>query len=111
MAVSLKNRWTFAGDITSVLRDTDTVRRDTGTVISVEPRYRVWKESYVKGSWEYLNTAPSLRLGTSTQVGIGVGSFVASGVELEIMYKDLKATELGVDSRETNVWSQLHFFF
>ena len=106
-----KNRFTFVADITKVVRDLDTVSKDTGTVISIEPRYRVWKEGYLKASWEYLNTAPSLKLGHARQLGGGVSFFAVSGVELELMYKKLISNELGVESYEQNYWAQAHIYF
>jgi len=106
-----KGRFTFVAQVNDMLIDVPNVRRDSGTVIQIEPRFRIWKETYLKGSAEYLNTSPTLRLGSAKQYGVGVGSFVMSGLELEIMYKDLQSTELGVDSRETNMWAQAHMFF
>lgn len=106
-----KGRTTIVGSITNMLIDENSVRRDSGTLIAVEPRVRTWGETYVKGGYEYLNTALDLRNGKVAQYGLGVSSFIVSGVELEIMYKDMRATRLGVETKETNVWSQLHLFF
>lgn len=106
-----KGRLTVVADITKINLNVETVRQDTGTVITLEPRYRVWNESYLKGGWEYLNTASDLRLGRAKQFSIGISSFLVSGLELEVMYKELKTTELGVDSLERNLWGQMHFFF
>ncbi|MGZ3721508.1 MAG: hypothetical protein ACXVA9_01175 [Bdellovibrionales bacterium] len=106
-----KGRFTFVGSVNDMLMDLPGVRRDAGTVISAEPRFRVWRESYLKGSWEYLNTSPTLRQGNAKQYGIGASSFVASGFEFEVMYKDLQSTELGVDGHEKNIWAQAHMYF
>jgi hypothetical protein len=106
-----KGRLTFVGDITKVSLVTDTVRQDTGTIITAEPRVRIWRETYLKGSWEYLNTAPSLVLGSSTQWGAGFNSFLVSGVEFEVMYKDLTYKDNSTPFYEKNILGQLHFFF
>lgn len=104
-------RLTLVLQVDDMLLDVPDVRRDSGTVISVEPRVRVWRETYLKGSWEYLNTAPTFRQGHAQQYGGGLSSFLVSGVEMELMYKDMQASELGVDTRETNIWAQAHLFF
>lgn len=106
-----KGRTTIVATVTNMLIDETQVRRDSGTLMSIEPRVRVWGESYLKGSYEYLNTGLTLQLGKVNQYGLGLSSFILSGVEFEIMYKDMKSTLLGVESNEKNLWSQLHLFF
>lgn len=106
-----RGRLTTALDVTKVTRNVDLGSRDLGMVITVEPRVRVWRETYVKGGWEYLNTAPDLTQGKSTQFAAGVGSYLISGVEVEVMYKDLRYTENKVNHTENNIWTQFHLFF
>jgi hypothetical protein len=106
-----KGRFNFVGSVANMMTDEPNIRRDTGTLIQAEPRLRLWRETYLKTSYEYLNTSPTLRFGKATQYGVGFNAFLLSGLEFEIMYKALRSTEVGVDTKETNWWSQLHLFF
>ncbi len=98
-------------DITHLVIATPTVRTDSGTVITLEPRYRLWKENYLKLAWEYVNTGPTLRLGHAREIAGGFSSYIASGTEVELMYSEMKATELDIGTTERNVWAQVHLYF
>lgn len=106
-----KGRLTLVGDATKILMNEDLGPRNLGMVITVEPRLRVWREWYLKGAYEYLNTALDLTRGNSKQYSVGFSSFLISGLEWEVLYKDLQADDEGVKSSEQNLWTQLHIFF
>jgi hypothetical protein len=104
---------TMVADLTRVEREKD-LRKDTGVVMTLEPRYRFWRESYIKASYETLNTSRNLYTGKTNQMGVGISSFLISGIEAEIMYKDSKEVQhepSDYSLHEKFVWFQTHFFF
>lgn len=106
---------TVVADITRVEHEvalsTGTPSKDAGMVMTLEPRYRFWKETYVKASYETLNTARNLKEGKVTQTGIGLSAFPISSLELELMAKNLSGKEASRDVKESATWFQFHYFF
>lgn len=106
-----RGRLTAVADISKIVKNVDLGSRDLGMLVTVEPRVRVWRETYLKAGWEYLNTAPDLTLGKATQIGGGFSAFLYTGLEWEVMYKDLQYTQTNVNHSEKNLWSQFHLYF
>ncbi|MGE0527631.1 MAG: hypothetical protein AB7G93_12740 [Bdellovibrionales bacterium] len=98
-------------DFSRVERETTGVRKDTGTVITAENRFRVWRETYAKFNYENMSTARSLREGKAGAYSIGAASFLISSLQLELMYKSIAETDTGQDINEKMMLAQFHIFF
>ena len=98
-------------DSTHISRDQSGVAKDTGMVITLENRFRFWKETYAKLIYEKLNTAVDLSVGSASAMQLGVNSFLVSGLELELSYRDAKNTDaIGTTTSKTTMM-QIHFYF
>ncbi len=91
--------------------------KDSGLSMTIENRYRLWRENYAAFIYEKLNTGTDLNAGSATAMQLGIHSFLISSVELEFSYRDEKlaatASELnnaGSTSVKT-VLGQIHLFF
>lgn len=106
-----KGRLTLVSDFTKVAKKDPAGSRDLGMVITLEPRFRLWRENYLKAGYEYLNTAPDLSLGKGTQYSGGFSSYLISSLEIEFLYKDLNYTQNSTSFHEQNIWAQFHVYF
>jgi hypothetical protein len=88
-------------------------RVDKGTVMTLENKFRVWRENFLAVNYSNSNTNLALSEGSATQTGFGLKSFWLSGLETEIMINALKETSLATNttSNSTNTQLQLHLFF
>ncbi|MGE4132905.1 MAG: hypothetical protein AB7F86_14790 [Bdellovibrionales bacterium] len=104
-------RYTMVWDYTTVEKNQLNIRKDKGAVMTVENRLRVWKETYVKATYELLNTSLSLTDGKSTQTTVGAHFFPISGVEADVSYKTLSQDSAGTKTDTKALLAQLHLFF
>ncbi len=104
-------RWTMVWDYTIVSRDQKNIRIDKGTVMTLENRFRLAGENYLMLNHEMLGTSLQLQEGKAVQSTIGISSFPYSSLELQLLYKQMKLTSLGTDSKNTVTMAQMHLFF
>lgn len=111
------SKYTLVFDYTLVEKDEQNVRIDKGAVLTVENRFRFWRESYALLNYEMLSTSTSLRKGGTNQSTIGASFFPYASTEFQILYKQRKeqidadgATPASTVDTKTTM-AQLHFFF
>lgn len=110
-------KWIFQGDFTKMSRERVGLRSDSGAVITLENRFRFWKEFYGLFSYEMMNTALNLSEGESKQWSIGMTSFPISSVQFDIIYRDRDVTvaptnSTGVVSNHSKTaMAQVHWFY
>lgn len=104
-------RYTGVIDITHLSRDQAGVAKDTGMVITLENRFRFWKETYAKLIYEKLNTEVDLSVGSASAMQLGVNSFLTSGLELELTYRDFKNTDVVGTTTNKTTMMQIHLYF
>jgi len=93
-------------------RSDSTGDKDSGFLISAYPRFRVWREMYLTGSYHYANLAPSLEEGASGEFTAGIRLFTVSGIELESYYFSRVTKATGrPDTKDTGLMTQIHAFF
>jgi len=103
--------WTLTADYTMIDRELVNSRQDKGAVLSLENRFRFFRENYVIANWESLNTSRQLTKGNASQYTLGLGSFPISSVEFQLLYKALTEKVSGTTTDEKATLAQLHFFF
>ncbi len=86
---------------------------DKGTIVTLENKYRFWRENYAVVNYSVAGTNRALREGNTTQLEFGVKTFWVSGFETELLMTATKerseTTQTLVD--ENNSQLQAHFFF
>jgi hypothetical protein len=108
---TLWNHFTVVVDGTRIEKETVNVKKDAGTVMTAEGRYRLWRENYLKVIYESLNTARDLSPGSISGMSFGFNSFLISSLEFEFLVRNYSETIAGVGAGEKATWAQIHFFF
>lgn len=106
-----KDRYTLVTDFTRVQTEKVNLRKDAGNVITVENRFRVWRENYLKLIFENLNTARDLTTGSTNAYSVGLNAFLVSSVEFEFLYRNINESLTGSSINEKATWAQIHLFF
>ncbi len=104
-------RYTGVVDFTQIKRDVTGANKDTGLVFTLENRYRIFRENYLKFVYESLNTATDLTVGKASAMEFGVSSFLVSSLELGLSYRDGKESRVSGNTSEKTTLAQVHFFF
>lgn len=107
-------RFVFNGDFTRVNRKTSLGAEDEGNVISLETKYRFWREMYAMVNYQTSNVAPSALLseGDGKQMNLGVKAFLLSGMEIETIWfkKESTFADNPTDTID-GIQFQAHFYF
>ncbi len=87
--------------------------QDKGTIVTLENKYRFWRESYMVLNYAFANTTRLLKEGTSNQLGYGIRTFWLSGLETEVLMTTTKEKVEATQTTVTDNYAQLqaHFFF
>lgn len=104
-------RDTVVFDVTRLQREVVGQNKNAGTCLTLENRFRFWRENYFKTIYENLNTARDLTVGSAQGWTVGVNAFLVSGLEVEALYRDYKENTNGAVGDEKATWVQLHLFF
>jgi hypothetical protein len=104
-------RYTAIGDLTRLSQETSDLRKDTGATMTLDNRFRLWRENYLKAIWQNLNTALDMREGKATSYEVGVVSYPISSLSLELSYKALTETTPTASVDDKTTLAQLHFFY
>lgn len=103
-------------DIVKISRETSTAK-DEGMVISLQNKYRFWRENYLMLNYGAINSSTGLKQGKASEVGFGLKSFIMPGMELEILSiqrkdtTDTVGTVAGFEIDNKYVQGQFHFFY
>ncbi len=100
-------------DVTNVKREFLPGQADAGTVSTIDARYRIWRETYLKANWATSNVARNLKQGSSTQLSVGAKAYLISGTSLDfdIINRDDKDTINDLDTKTDLALLQLHLYF
>ena len=82
---------------------------NSGGVMTLELRYRLWKEGHLQASYAMANTSRTQTQGSASDISIGYRLFALSGLELDLSYwVHTNKDESGVGRVDTG-WSSLQF--
>lgn len=84
---------------------------DAGSTLTLEARYRLWREIYGEASFATSNVSPNVKPGDGQQYALGFRGFLTVGLDLETQYISRRYTEGGVAGGYDGFQSQLHLFF
>jgi len=113
-------RFTLNGDFLRIDRNTIGGQRDAATVITLETKYRAWRETYLQFNYAQANAAylreagtTYLAKGSGSELAFGFKAFLLAGTEVEFLYQS-KQNKLEASPDPTDIKvisSQLHLFF
>lgn len=101
-------RWTGIFDINRMRRTDQDTSTHAGTAVSLQNKFRMWRETYFLLNYAKSNTAADLTYGESSEVQLGLKSFMLAGLEFELIASRLQNAPY-VD--EDRLQAQLHFFY
>lgn len=85
---------------------------DAGNVNTLEVKYRVWRETYLTGSYALSNTTSQLAEGDATEMSYGLKFFPVSGLEMDFNFSKREETIKNVGKLDIDFTSlQLHAYF
>lgn len=103
--------YTGTYDFSKISRELSALRKDAGMVFTLENRFRVWKENYLKVVYEKMNTAIDMSEGSATALEYGVVAFPISSVGAELSFRDVKSADLRSSFTEKTALAQIHVFY
>lgn len=88
-------------------------KKDGGNVVTLDAKYRLWRENYLTTTYAYSNVSrsPRLKTGKASEVSVGLKTFLYSGMEFEILAINRPTEFNGVKTDEKLMQGQLHLFF
>ena len=99
-------------DFTIIDREIENMSKDRGAVMTLETKYRFWRENYLQLNYASANTLSSLQAGTSSQMSYGVKSFLYAGTELEFLMGSMTEAPEGGESASSDYWlMQFHLYY
>ena len=88
---------------------------NSGGVMTLDLRYRLFRESYLQASYATANTNRTQTKGSASDISIGYRIFVLSGLDLDLSYWIHTNRDESADTRVDTDWSsvqlQTHFYF
>lgn len=106
------NKFIMNYNLIGVEKEVTGVGSDSGTVMSMDLKYRYWRENYLTTSYSIANTNTSLKAGDVTEMSFGLKSFVYAGSELDFIYRITdENTEGGSSSKVNGLLAQMHLYF
>lgn len=114
------NRFILNADVMSIDRTAGT--RNEAMVMSVEGKYRVWREMYLQAGYATANSAVArqstgsyptgISPGSGSETSMGFKAFLTSGLEVETLMTKKENTEEGFSTqKEDTLQMQLHAYF
>jgi len=100
----------FNAELLRVQRDLSTGQVDAGTVMTLQTKYRLWRETYFQINWATSNVAVTLAPGSASELGAGFRAFLLAGTDLELLYVARTSTAGGITSTEKGMQLQAHVF-
>lgn len=109
----LRDAFIFNFDVTNVKREFAPGQSDAGTVVTLDGKYRFWRETYAKAAWSSSNVARNLKQGNASDFSVGLKSYLISGVsfDLDLINRSDKDTVNSLDTKSNLILGQLHLFF
>ena len=100
-------------DYSTVDREFAPGSSDSGGVLTLETKYRVWRETYGVFSYANSNIARNLKKGTATEIMAGVKTFITSGTEFELLVikRDDRDDVLNRKASTDLLQGQVHLYF
>jgi hypothetical protein len=101
-------------DLTRVNRKTSLGGEDAGTVMTLEAKYRFWRQMYGVFNYSTSNVNPNLALteGDGKQIEVGAKAFAFSGMEFETLWFKQDRSAVGTPSESVDgIQFQAHFYF
>jgi hypothetical protein len=89
----------------------DAGAKNAGTVVTLQNKYRVFRENYAVFNIASANTARDLTEGSGQETMFGAKSFLMSNFEFEALYIMRKYKENNISSDENMIQLQGHVFF
>ena len=82
---------------------------DTGSAVSLENRFQMWRENYFELNYAFSNTALDLKKGEGLQYSVGVRSFLYNTINMSLAYRITKNSPTATAETENKeiLW-QLH---
>ena len=86
---------------------------DIGNVLTLEGKYRFWRENYLVLNFATSNTDRSLKAGSAQEIMFGAKSFLYAGMELEGLYvlRDSTTDQPLTEVKSSTIQIQGHLFF
>ncbi|MBX7230674.1 MAG: hypothetical protein K1X29_01180 [Bdellovibrionales bacterium] len=85
---------------------------NAGTVVTLQSKYRIWRENYIVANTAYSNVATDLTQGKGSEYSVGVKSFLMSNLEVEGLFVVRKRDESPIVKTDYNlIQLQAHTFF
>ncbi|MBT4763134.1 MAG: hypothetical protein HOO06_15685 [Bdellovibrionaceae bacterium] len=84
---------------------------DAGSVVTLENKYRFWRENYVTLDLQSANTLSSRKEGTATQYSLGIKSYLLSGTKVELAYVLRKEESPAATVEINGIQMQGHIYF
>lgn len=103
--------WILSLDINRVLREKNDTGMNAGTVMASQNRIRFWRETYFVANYFFANVAEDLSQGSSSETQVGVRSFLISGLDLELLMRQLKNNTTTTTTINDITQFQMHFYF
>lgn len=100
-------------NLTRVELEIENQSKDKGSIITLENKYRLWRENYGVFNYSYSGITRALKEGNANQMGIGFKTFWLSGIETELLMNSLKEITIPTQTtiQDNNIQLQAHFFF
>lgn len=107
------SRFVLNGEWLRVDEEFQPGKKDGGNVVTVDAKFRLWRENYLTATYAYSNVSrsPRLKTGKASEMMIGIKSFLYSGMEFEILAVNRPTEFNGVKTEEKLMQGQLHLFF
>jgi hypothetical protein len=107
------NRLIVNADYTRITREYLPGQSDTGSVLTIDPKYRIWREVYGFANYANANTANNLKQGSSTSLSVGLKAYTMTGTEVELSWINRIAKDTVNDLQDTGnlLLGQLHLYF
>lgn len=88
-------------------------QKDGGNVVTIDSKFRLWREFYTSLGYAYSNVArsPRLKTGKASELYVGFKSFLFSGMEFEVLGIDRPNEANGVSTKEKLLQVQAHLYF
>lgn len=106
----LQNRWYFGLDAISIEQDDDTAFRRSG-VVSIDSKFRLWREIYLTGLWALARSNEQLMPGVAREIQGGFTGFLIPGLQWTVALTRGQDQSDGQESRNRQaIMSQIHAY-
>ncbi|MCH2533142.1 MAG: hypothetical protein MK008_01720 [Bdellovibrionales bacterium] len=99
------------GELLNFSIQDDNANTNSGTVMTFEGKYKVWRESYLTGEIANSNTAVDTTKGSATSYAVGYKIFLVPGVELDVKHAIYNTERQGSKLDYNTTFLQAHLYF